>query len=168
MTERKPYHRSSSGWSDERRARHSAAIRAWSPWTHSTGPRTDAGKSISRCNALKHGATSRPVKHFMHSLRVYRQFLALCFERRKSLAGRHGQTQPTQFRGEQYRPQIHQNLQNELLNKHRTSTRYARPNPSFCPSFPHSYIVHFCPSPCFRSHSPQNHEVFTLNTMFFM
>ncbi|OFW96729.1 MAG: hypothetical protein A3J37_06640 [Alphaproteobacteria bacterium RIFCSPHIGHO2_12_FULL_45_9] len=82
----KPYHRTSSGWTDERRARHSAAIRAWSPWQNSTGPRTAEGKSISRCNALKHGATSRPAKDFMRHFQAYRLFLRTCWQHRAALA----------------------------------------------------------------------------------
>lgn len=42
-----------SGWSDERRARHAAAIRRWAPWTKSTGPKTAAGKARAARNALK-------------------------------------------------------------------------------------------------------------------
>jgi hypothetical protein len=85
---RKAYHRTSSGWSDERRAKHSAAIRAWSPWVSSTGPRTAEGKAISRCNALTHGATSRPAKDFMRNFELYRQFLRLCWQKRKALANK--------------------------------------------------------------------------------
>jgi hypothetical protein len=82
----KPYHRSSSGWTDERRAKHSAAIRTWSPWKNSTGPRTEGGKSISRCNALKHGASSRPAKNFMRQLQSFHKFLNLCWQKRAALA----------------------------------------------------------------------------------
>lgn len=97
---RKPYHRSSSGWTDERRAKHSAAIRTWSPWKNSTGPRTEGGKLISRCNALKHGASSRPAKDFMRQLKSFRAFLKLCWQKRAALADQQKQ----------------QNQQNELLN----------------------------------------------------
>jgi hypothetical protein len=48
-----------AGWSPERRARQSARIRALEPWRRSTGPRTEAGKSQSAMNALKHGGRSR-------------------------------------------------------------------------------------------------------------
>jgi hypothetical protein len=85
MTNKAPYHRTSSGWTDERRARHSAAIRIWSPWNTSTSPRTAEGKAISRCNALTHGATSRPAKDFMRNFRSYRQFLRLCWQKRAAL-----------------------------------------------------------------------------------
>ena len=109
----KPYHRTSNGWTDERRAKHSAAIRTWSPWKSSTGPRTADGKSISRCNALKHGATSRPAKDFMRHFQTYRQFLRTCWQHRNGLAEKLA------------------NQQNELLNVRRTastSRRFSTPN----------------------------------------
>ena len=66
--------RAARGWTDERRARHSAAIRRWAPWTKSAGPRTAEGKHISSLNALKHGAYSRPVKQFFRQLRAHTAF----------------------------------------------------------------------------------------------
>jgi hypothetical protein len=42
-----------NGWTEERRRRHSAAIRRWKPWEHSTGPRTAEGKARSSRNAYK-------------------------------------------------------------------------------------------------------------------
>jgi len=47
--------RKTSGWSDERRARHAEAIKRWAPWTKSTGPRTATGKARSAHNSYKHG-----------------------------------------------------------------------------------------------------------------
>ncbi|OIN85294.1 MAG: hypothetical protein AUJ12_09610 [Alphaproteobacteria bacterium CG1_02_46_17] len=47
-------------WTSERRARQSAAIKRWAPWTKSTGPKTHAGKKKSSMNAYKHGMRSRP------------------------------------------------------------------------------------------------------------
>jgi len=44
-----------SGWTPERRARQAEAIRRWQPWTHSTGPRTEAGKERASLNAYKGG-----------------------------------------------------------------------------------------------------------------
>ena len=44
-----------NGWTAERRAKHSAAIRQWQPWKQSTGPKTDQGKDISSKNSYKGG-----------------------------------------------------------------------------------------------------------------
>jgi len=43
------------GWSAERRARQSAAIHLWAPWTRSTGPVTEAGKRASPRNRAMPG-----------------------------------------------------------------------------------------------------------------
>lgn len=43
------------GWSAARRARQSAAIHMWSPWTRSTGPVTPAGKAASPRNRAMPG-----------------------------------------------------------------------------------------------------------------
>ena len=39
-----------NGWTEERRARQSALIRTWQPWTRSTGPRTAEGMATSSLN----------------------------------------------------------------------------------------------------------------------
>ena len=44
-----------NGWTSERRAKQSAAIRQWRPWERSTGPRTEAGKARVAQNAYKGG-----------------------------------------------------------------------------------------------------------------
>ena len=44
-----------NGWTPERRAKQSAAIRRWRPWERSTGPRTAAGKARVARNAYKGG-----------------------------------------------------------------------------------------------------------------
>jgi hypothetical protein len=46
-------------WSDNARAAAAARARQNKPWAHSTGPKTDIGKTIARMNALKHGLRSR-------------------------------------------------------------------------------------------------------------
>jgi hypothetical protein len=46
-------------WSDDARAAAAARARRYKPWLHSTGPKTDIGKTIARMNALKHGLRSR-------------------------------------------------------------------------------------------------------------
>jgi hypothetical protein len=45
----------SNGWTEERRARQSAAIRNWKPWERSTGPRSHQGKARVSRNADKGG-----------------------------------------------------------------------------------------------------------------
>ena len=42
-----------NGWSLERKARQAALIKTWRPWEKSTGPRSEAGKSVSSQNGLK-------------------------------------------------------------------------------------------------------------------
>ena len=44
---------SMSRWTPERRAKQSAAIHRWAPWTRATGPRTINGKARSSRNAWK-------------------------------------------------------------------------------------------------------------------
>ena len=44
-----------SGWTLERRAQQSAAIRRWQPWVKSTGPRSPDGKVRAARNADKGG-----------------------------------------------------------------------------------------------------------------
>ena len=44
-----------NGWTPERRAKQSAAIRQWKPWERSTGPRTQEGKNRVTRNAYKGG-----------------------------------------------------------------------------------------------------------------
>ncbi len=42
-------------WTLEQRLRQSEAIRRWKPWEHSTGAKTEQGKTISSKNATKTG-----------------------------------------------------------------------------------------------------------------
>ena len=44
-----------NGWSPERRAMQAEAIRRWSPWQQSTGPRSAEGKASASRNADKGG-----------------------------------------------------------------------------------------------------------------
>jgi hypothetical protein len=44
-----------NGWTPERRARQAELIRAWRPWSQSTGPKTAEGKAQAARNAFKGG-----------------------------------------------------------------------------------------------------------------
>ena len=67
-----------NGWTPERRAQQSRAIRRWRPWDQSTGPRTAQGKMRSARNAFK-GARWRQerelFKVFTQVLRAHRKTL---------------------------------------------------------------------------------------------
>lgn len=85
---KKPYHRSRSGWSEERRARHRAAIRTWAPWQKSTGPRTDGGKRVSAHNATKHGkfsAETRAVRTWLCESARFLKLLNMVISRQKAI-----------------------------------------------------------------------------------
>lgn len=73
-------------WTDAQRAEMAEICRARQVWANSTGPRTEKGKSISRLNALKHGAYSRPVLNFMKHFKNYQAFLRLLWAKRSQLA----------------------------------------------------------------------------------
>ena len=44
-----------NAWTEDRRAKQSAAIHSWQPWKRSTGPRTESGKARGARNAWKGG-----------------------------------------------------------------------------------------------------------------
>lgn len=64
------------GWTAERRARQSAAIRQWSPWTKSTGPRTPAGKARAAQNAAKPHLRHHPDRVVRDALAKHSHHLA--------------------------------------------------------------------------------------------
>lgn len=66
-----------SGWSPERRARQATAIRNWSPWSKSTGPRTASGKARAAQNACKHGMRSCHIRLLNQALKAQRQCVRL-------------------------------------------------------------------------------------------
>jgi hypothetical protein len=61
-----------SGWTLERRARQSAAIRRWKPWERSTGPRRFEGKGRVSRNAYRGGSRAK----FRQLMREVRELLA--------------------------------------------------------------------------------------------
>ena len=58
-----------SGWTAERRAKQSEAIRRWRPWEQSTGPRSDEGKARAGGNAYK-GAQREQMRDMSRTLRA--------------------------------------------------------------------------------------------------
>lgn len=46
-------------WTPEDRDRQAAVLKRVKIWEHSTGPKTDEGKGVSKMNALKHGCRSQ-------------------------------------------------------------------------------------------------------------
>ncbi|HNQ92581.1 MAG TPA: hypothetical protein PKI93_06580 [Alphaproteobacteria bacterium] len=45
-------------WTEDQKQKQRDAIKRWSPWKNSTGPKTSEGKAISSQNAYKHGVYS--------------------------------------------------------------------------------------------------------------
>ncbi len=65
-----------SGWSPERRAKQSASIKRWHPWSKSTGPRTAAGKARAAQNAAKPWLKHDPGRKLEEALRAHTRYLA--------------------------------------------------------------------------------------------
>jgi hypothetical protein len=63
-----------NGWTPERRAKHSEAIRRWKPWEKSTGPKTEAGKAVSSRNGWK-GGERELMRTIAAALRVHHRQL---------------------------------------------------------------------------------------------
>ena len=62
-------------WTPEQRQQQAKAIRRWSPWERSTGPRSDEGKASSARNAWRGGV--RPMlRELALALKNQRQSLA--------------------------------------------------------------------------------------------
>ena len=57
-----------NGWTPERRAQQSAAIRQWRPWERSTGPKTPEGKARSAMRGFK-GGTREMLRELARILR---------------------------------------------------------------------------------------------------
>jgi hypothetical protein len=63
------------GWTPERRAKQSEAIRKWKPWARSTGPKTAPGKARSAANANVRWAPTTPDRMVRYALRRHSRFL---------------------------------------------------------------------------------------------
>ena len=60
------------GWPPERRKAQAERIRQQQPWTRSTGPRTEAGKTRAALNATTHGMTGTSAQELRDALRAQR------------------------------------------------------------------------------------------------
>jgi len=61
-------------WTPEQRQQQAERIRAWSPWKHSTGPRTVEGKATASRNAWK-GGTREVLRELARLLEAQRKTL---------------------------------------------------------------------------------------------
>ena len=55
-------------WTKEQKQRQAMLIKLWKPWKSSTGAKTLEGKEISKMNAYKFGAYSKPIKDLRKQL----------------------------------------------------------------------------------------------------
>ena len=81
-----------NGWTPERRARQSQAIRRWRPWDRSTGPRTPQGKAQAAQNAYKGGrwrVEREVMKELRQALREQRGALPRVDVSRPCIPGQH-------------------------------------------------------------------------------
>ena len=84
-----------NGWTLERRARQSQAIRRWRPWDRSTGPRTPEGKARSARNAFTGGrwrVEREVMKELRQALREQRGALQRVDVSRPYIPGQHRTT----------------------------------------------------------------------------
>lgn len=65
-------------WTLKDRKRQACIARRDHPWTRSTGPRTHAGKNISKMNALKRGFHSKLYLDLWRARRSYNRFIGRC------------------------------------------------------------------------------------------
>jgi len=63
-----------NGWTVERRAKQSAMIQQWQPWTKSTGPRTEEGKAIASQNAHREIEDMTTIQLIRASARYQREY----------------------------------------------------------------------------------------------
>lgn len=62
-------------WFPEERRKQADAVRKWTPWQQSTGPRTEEGKDISKENAFRHGLRSAEGIEFTRLLAAQKLFV---------------------------------------------------------------------------------------------
>ena len=60
----------------------SALIVNWKPWAHSSGPKTEQGKTTSAMNARRHGMRSRQV---VTEGRLLRELIRRCRETQQAV-----------------------------------------------------------------------------------
>ena len=63
------------GWTNERRAKRAMDCKKSKPWAHSTGPKSDDGKSQSSQNATTHGMRSKVMLDLQRALSQQLQFI---------------------------------------------------------------------------------------------
>ena len=63
-----------NGWTPERKARQTAAIRQWRPWEKSTGPKSEEGKARVSHNAYKGGRRAM-LRELVRILKAQRETL---------------------------------------------------------------------------------------------
>ena len=66
---------SKNGWTARRKKQQAANCRYQKPWQSSTGPKTEAGKIVSRTNATRHGMRSADGIALRKTLYAQRCFL---------------------------------------------------------------------------------------------
>lgn len=84
-------------WPLKRRLAAAARCRVQKPWLFSTGPKTAAGKAVSRYNAVTHGATAAHWRRLVRALRKQRDFINkinLMMEEERRMQGRSSAPQP--------------------------------------------------------------------------
>jgi hypothetical protein len=62
-------------WTPEQRQRQAEAMKRWSPWTQSTGPRTEEGKAVASRNGWK-GGHREMLRELARALKDHRDVLA--------------------------------------------------------------------------------------------
>lgn len=67
-------------WTSEQRLKQSQAIFHQRPWEHSTGPKTNDGKTVSKMNAYRHGARCAEIRNMQQQLTEWKKALSQIVE----------------------------------------------------------------------------------------